>query len=98
MRTKLAVNGEFNLLCWSIGRDILDRQHNRPKAGEEVIERLAKDFGVAFLGSKASIRRTQIFEALLRRGRKRNLCDRLLHICRGARLLNRIKDPPGRNT
>ena len=58
MRTKLAVNGEFSLLCWSIGRDILDRQHNRPKAGEEVIERLAKNLGVAFLGSKASIRAT----------------------------------------
>jgi hypothetical protein len=49
VRAALAVNQELILLYWSIGRDILNRQQ-AGGWGTKVIERLAKDLGIEFLG------------------------------------------------
>jgi hypothetical protein len=50
-RATLAVNRELVLLCWQIGRDILERQ-GREGWGARVIERLAQDLRNAFPGMK----------------------------------------------
>jgi hypothetical protein len=84
VRAALAVNRELILLYWSIGRDILDRQ-KAEGWGTKVIERLAKDLGTEFPGIEGfSPRNLKYMRALLRRGRKRNLCNKLLQNCRGA--------------
>jgi predicted nuclease of restriction endonuclease-like (RecB) superfamily len=49
VRAAFAVSRELILLYWSIGRDILNRQHAEGW-GTKVIERLAKDLGAEFPG------------------------------------------------
>lgn len=51
LRATLAVNHEMVMLYWSIGQDILTRQH-KEGWGTQVIERLAKDLQHAFPAAK----------------------------------------------
>jgi len=47
LRAGIAVNRELVLLCWSIGRDILERQRNQG-SGAKVIETLSRDLSRDF--------------------------------------------------
>ena len=49
LRASFAVSRELVVLCWSIGREILQRQ-NVEGWGAKVIDRLAKDLGAEFPG------------------------------------------------
>jgi hypothetical protein len=82
-RAALAVNAELILLYWRIGRDIPQRQ-SAQGWGSKVIERLARDLREAFPDKKGFSRAISNTCGLLpKRGRRCNLCSKLLHNCRG---------------
>jgi hypothetical protein len=78
LRASLAVNRELVLLYWQMGRDILERQQ-RESWGAKVIDRLAADLKRAFPDMKGFPATSSICGPLLRLGRTKTLCNRLLH-------------------
>lgn len=83
-RASLAVNREMVLLYWNIGHEILTR-HNQQGWGSKVIDRLAQDLCTSFPCMKGfSPRNLKYMRAFAEAWPDSELCNRLLHNCRGA--------------
>ena len=99
VRAALAVNREFIVLYWSIGRDILDRQKVEGW-GTKVIERLAKDLGTEFPGIEGfSPRNLKYMRAFAEAWPDKKFVQQAIAQLpwgHQTRLLDRIKDRPTR--
>ena len=83
LKASLSVNRELIILYWKIGNDILTRQ-DQAGWGAKVIEQLAKDLRAEFPDMTGfSSRNLKYMRAFAEAWADNQLCNRLLHNCRG---------------